>query len=127
MGWNYSGNPASSQTDRVRFYIGDTDPTDPILQDEEITFLLSEEGSPLKAAQGACRAIIAKYAREVDYTIGPERVAASELVAHYQGVLKTLIEKSKASGAPSYGSSRSESTFDVGMHDASGGGNGLDA
>ena len=39
MTWSYSGDPASSDRDAIRFYIGDTDTTLQLLQDEDIDFL----------------------------------------------------------------------------------------
>ena len=36
MTWTYSGDPADNDLDELRFKIGDTDPSDPELQDEEL-------------------------------------------------------------------------------------------
>ena len=44
MSWNYSGDPAASPLDRVRFICGDTNEAEPILQDEEFNFLIAEYG-----------------------------------------------------------------------------------
>ena len=40
MSWSYSGNPATSDIDALRFMLKDTIEEDPILQDEEIQFIL---------------------------------------------------------------------------------------
>lgn len=40
MSFTYSGNPETSTLDAVRFMIGDTNPCDPLLQDEEINYLI---------------------------------------------------------------------------------------
>ena len=45
MSWTYSGNPADSRKDALRFLIGDTIEAEPVLQDEEIEFLIVEYGS----------------------------------------------------------------------------------
>ena len=45
MSWNYSGNPASSPVDECRFLIGDTNPNEPIMQDEEIQYIIDTYGS----------------------------------------------------------------------------------
>ena len=63
MGWNYSGDPAASIGDEVRFLIGDTDSTDPLLSDEEIEYLLAGSGSPRQAAYDGCVDIAGKFAR----------------------------------------------------------------
>ena len=63
MAWNYTGNPASSNMDAVRFLIHDTDPGDQKLQDEEINWLLTEEGQNVyRAAAMACMRLAAIYA-----------------------------------------------------------------
>lgn len=121
MAWTYSGNPATSRRDEVRFLIGDTDPQDPLLQDEEIDYLLAQKEAVNQVAVTACKYILAKLAREVDYTIGPERVAASQKYRHYMSVLQRLTdEASKWSAAPSIAPNHSTPSlpvFDLGMHD----------
>lgn len=42
MTWTYTGDPKSSEVDKYRFLIGDTNPKEPILQDEEIAFVLED-------------------------------------------------------------------------------------
>jgi len=66
MAWTYSGNPTSSDLDAVRFYVGDTDQNDQLLQDAEINFLLSESPRPIAAAARAAQVICSKMSRLVD-------------------------------------------------------------
>lgn len=66
--FSYSGNPADSEKDQVRFLIGDTDPRDPQLLDAEIQWLIDTEGGPLDAAIAAAVGVAAKLSREVDAT-----------------------------------------------------------
>lgn len=66
MTWTYSGDPSNSSKDAVRFMIGDTDSTDPLLQDEEITYLVTIHAAVGMAAVGAARAIAARFSREGD-------------------------------------------------------------
>ena len=66
MTWTYSGNPSSSDRDAVRFLVGDTTSTDPLISDEEIAYLLVLYTEPPNAAVGAARAIAAKFSRESD-------------------------------------------------------------
>ena len=40
MSWTYSGNPANSQVDECRFLLGDTNESAPIMQDEEIQYII---------------------------------------------------------------------------------------
>lgn len=66
MTWTYTGNPASSDRDAVRFLVADTDSTDPLISDEEIAYLLDLYTEAPHAAVGAARAIAAKFSRESD-------------------------------------------------------------
>ena len=45
MSWTYSGNPANSQVDECRFLLGDTNESAPIMQDEEIQYIIDTYGS----------------------------------------------------------------------------------
>lgn len=120
MTWTYSGNPKESLKDYVRFLCGDTDEDMPLLQDEEIQFLLEQHRSVIKAAIAACKVIIAKLSREVDYSIGPEKVAASQRVEHYRALLADLSSDIKTKAAPSWSTpemAKRPALFDIGMHD----------
>lgn len=64
--WNYGGNPADSSRDAVRFLVGDTNSNDPLLDDLEVDYLLSVEGSVHKAAIAACYGIAAMLARDFE-------------------------------------------------------------
>ena len=66
MTWTYSGDPSSNDRDAVRFLVADTDVTDPLIEDEEITYLLTLYLVPPFAAVAAARAIAAKFSREAD-------------------------------------------------------------
>jgi len=81
MSWSYSGNPSNSQLDEVRFLIGDTDSTEPLLTDEELSYLITvdpDQGSSYSnytAAAAAARAIAAKFSKQVDKTVGSLSIA----------------------------------------------------
>lgn len=66
MTWTYTGDPANNSRDAVRFLVADTDTTDQLITDEEITYLLDLYVEPPHAAVGAARAIAAKFSREAD-------------------------------------------------------------
>lgn len=89
MAFTYS-DPSNSNLEEVRFLIGDTDSTDQQFQDAEITYLLTSEGSVTAAAVAAVRALIAKYARKVNKSVGDLRLSYSDRTAHYKDLLKTL-------------------------------------
>ncbi|MBU2701176.1 hypothetical protein Ga0466249_002290 [Sporomusaceae bacterium BoRhaA] len=90
MPWTYSGDPSTSLKDAVRFSIGDTDSSDPLLQDEEINYLLTKKSSVNGAAYAACQNIIAKYARLVDQTVGDVQTKYGQLIDHYNALSDSL-------------------------------------
>jgi len=70
MAWTYSGNPADSTKDAVRFLVGDTDTTDQLISDGEIAYLATVHGAVNRVASEAARAIAAKFARLMNRSIG---------------------------------------------------------
>ena len=133
MTFSYSGNPASSLRDAVRFHAQDTDYNDQLLADEEIDFLISSwshfTDSPIYLAALACESIAAKFTRELSYGADGVSVNAGELQQKYQQLASQLREMFKTSnipGAPDvggvmvgevYDQSIKPLTFAKGMHD----------
>lgn len=76
MAWTYSGNPALDALSEVRFLLGDTDADDPILQDEEIEYVLSIHTDPgaeahnYVAAAVCAAAAASKFAKHMNKTVG---------------------------------------------------------
>lgn len=100
MTWTYSGDPSTSAKDAVRFRIGDTDADDQQISDEEISWLLTEEGSNIYAASAqACDGIAAKYARLVDQSAGELSVKFSQRQTHYTNLAAQFRAKN-AKSAP---------------------------
>ena len=69
MTWSYSGNPASSDLDSVRFLVFDTDTNDQLLSDEEINWVLTEQSNIRLAAADCCEAIAAKFAKDINRSV----------------------------------------------------------
>lgn len=75
MSWSYDPNNLNTTTsagriNTVRLLVGDTDTTDQLVQNEEITFALSQTGDNVYyAAVWICRAIAAKFSRMVTTTL----------------------------------------------------------
>ncbi len=64
--------------------VGDTDSSDKLLQDDEVSALVSIYGNKFRAMIAACRAIAAKLARKaVDTTVGDLRSQLSQQYDHY--------------------------------------------
>lgn len=89
MPWTYSGDPASSAKDEVRFLVGDTNTADQLVQDEEINYVLlahADAGSAsinYRAAAEIAEAIAAKFARKADKAVGPLSIQAKQQHDHY--------------------------------------------
>lgn len=91
MSWTYSTTLATGK-DQIRLLIGDTDTTDQQLQDEEIAFILSDEGNLYRAAASCAMTIAGKYARRVDYAMnrGEVQETLSQLQTQYTQLAKDL-------------------------------------
>jgi len=100
MSWTYSGNPGSSDKDSVRFYVGDTDSSFPLLTDEEVQFLLdqwnTDYNAPLYVAAVAAEVISGRFAREVSVSADGVSVQLSELQERYNNLAVSLRDQYKA-------------------------------
>jgi hypothetical protein len=85
----------------VRLLIGDTDTLDQQVQNEEITFALSESGDNVYyAAAWASRAISSKYSRRVTTQLsGALQANYSDLAKQYKALADDLEYQGKTSGA----------------------------
>ena len=91
MAWTYSGDPSSSAKDAVRFLIGDTNSTNQLLQDAEISYLLNlYNQAPMNAAIRACETIMAKYSRLADESAGQVSISFSQRAKGYSSMLANL-------------------------------------
>lgn len=91
MGFTYSGDPSQSAKDQVRFYIGDTEEHDPLLQDGEIEFVLAQYNNVTINASIKCtETIMAKWARQVNEQVGQVRIDFSDRIKN-MNLLKTAL------------------------------------
>ena len=67
MTFTYVG-PATSDRDKVRFLIQDTDSTNPHMTDEEINWLIAEWADVYDAAANAADVLAGSYAHKADYS-----------------------------------------------------------
>lgn len=87
-GFTYLGD-LSTDRDKARFYIGDTDPSDgPIpggsnFSDGEIDGLITAEGSWQRAVAGAFETLAAQWGQYVDTAVGPRREQLSQTAERY--------------------------------------------
>ena len=132
-GWTYV-DPALSDVEAVRFYIGDTNEKDPLLSDQEVEFALSiRSDDPLRAAIVCAGALAARFARESSYRIGQVSETykqKSEAYERREKNLRSMLALSGGDGPYAGGisvsdvasreadSDRVKGQFSIGMHDS---------
>lgn len=106
--WSYSGNPSARALDAIRFLIGDTDPNDKLLMDDEIAWINTEASGSATAttdlydaAYRCCLTIAGKLSRQSDKQIGDLSVKLSQKAAAYRTQAESLRQLSmRSSGVP---------------------------
>lgn len=94
MTWSYSGDPASSEKDAVRFLVGDTDTNDQLLSDEEIDYVIVESGgSKYQSAHDAAYAIASKFSRMAQSkSVGDLSISYADRAKAYFELANELLE-----------------------------------
>lgn len=117
MAWTYSGNPAESELNKYRFLIGDTVASEPLMQDEEINFVLDTYPSHNARLYRLYDALANKFSREdIKKSLGPQSVDPTERKKHFEeqaAFYKRLASVSNIS-LPKY---KGEKAFSKGMMD----------
>ena len=115
MSWSYSGNPAYSQLDELRFMIGDTSESEPIMQDEELEYLIAEYGHNrnLLLYQVFLRTATL-FARDIKRSLGPQSEDPTERLKFFKEQVSYLKSKLTTAGVsiPSYNHPK---VFSIGM------------
>jgi hypothetical protein len=92
--WTYSGNPAHSAVDAVRFLIGDTNHCDQLLQDGEIAWVLGQYNNvPMNAAIRCCEVVMSKFSRMCDETVGQVSLSYSQKAKAYRDMRGDLVRR----------------------------------
>ena len=106
MSWTYDPTDLDTATGTgrlnvVRLLVGDTDTTDPQVQDEEVSFALSENNNNVYySGSWVSRIIAAKYSRLVSTELnGALRSDYSDLARQYKTLSEDLEYQGKTSGA----------------------------
>lgn len=84
MTWTYTASPLTVPRDAARLEIGDTVAADPLLQDSEIDYYLTQEPTLQLACAKCCEAIAALYSRLADSTIDKVSQSMSQKSAQYR-------------------------------------------
>ena len=106
MTWSYSGNPANSANDEVRFLIGDTDTNNQLLSNEEIAWLLTEWNSnSYIAASNAAYSLSAEFSGKSDFSRSVGDLSLStqygQQAERYGSLAKRLAVQASAGAPPS--------------------------
>ena len=85
MSFSYSGDPSSSPLDEARFLLGDTNAEEPIMQDEEIQFIINTYpvGSNTFKYQLFSRAATL-FARDIRRSLGPQTEDPTSRLDYYK-------------------------------------------
>lgn len=99
---SYSGDPANSPRDAVRFWMQDTDPENPFLKDPEIDLLLSIYPNPIRAAAAGARQIAVRYAAKADKAVGDFRISYGQISKNYLAIADRLDMEGATMGVTPY-------------------------
>lgn len=98
MSWTYSGNPTNSQIDECRFLLGDTNESEPIMQDEEIQYIIDMyEGNKNQILYQLFSRAATIFARDIKRSLGPQSEDPTERLKYFKE--KAEEYKSKISSA----------------------------
>jgi hypothetical protein len=94
MAFTYTGDPAGSNRDKVRFLIQDTVASNALLQDEEIAYLLATWNNDVfDAAIAAAELISAQFARKTNYSRSIGDLSISESFASSAAEYRELANR----------------------------------
>jgi len=98
--WEYSGDPATSAKDEIRFLIQDTDESIQLLSDEEIEYLLgtwmTSHDSTVYVAAVAAEIIASKFAGVVNISADGVSINTADLSGRYRELAISLRNLYKA-------------------------------
>ena len=127
----YSGDPAVSTRDRVRFLLRDTDMSAPMLTNAEIDWLLTEEPNVYLAAASAAEQVTSRFANLADKQVGDLRISYRNQVSDWskrasdlrsRGVIRSALPYAGGISrddkrSVSLETDRVKPSFAMGMHD----------
>lgn len=99
MSWSYSGNPTASKVDECRFLLGDTNESMPIMQDEEIQYIISEAGDNVnKLRYMLFKQAATIFSRDIKRSLGPQSEDPTERLKFYKEQAESYKAKLSSSG-----------------------------
>lgn len=116
MSFSYSGNPDASQTDYIRFKTGDTNSSSPMLQDEEINYMVATALSPSHLLAMAYRQVATHLgAKLVKRTLGPQSEDATARHKYFVQLANAYERMASFVGSPPVPEYDSEKVFSKDM------------
>ena len=117
MAWTYSGDPSLSELDRYRFLIGDTDAGEPLIQDEEIAFILANEIDEKTRLAQLFECLVLVFSRmPSSRSLGPQAESYKERLEWFKERFKYYQNSSTQMAVPIM-TPPHEKCFDIGMND----------
>ena len=116
MTWTYSGDPSSSQLDSYRFKIGDTIPDEPLLQDEEIQYVIDNYSNEGLRLYKLYEAIYLYFIRGVRKKLGPQEEDPASRQQRAKEYLDDYRKRQAQKGSPVLTGPTSAPIFSVEMH-----------
>ena len=118
MAFTYGGDPSKNEADYVRFMIGDTNASAPILQDAEINYIVSTTATGTTAYRLSVAfraAATALGAKLVKRSLGPQSEDATTRLEYYRSMADKYEKISSFSGTPPVPVYAGEKIFDKNM------------
>lgn len=102
MAWTYV-LPIATAKDEVRFHCGDTDSSRPLLQDEEIEYVLTKEPDIIAAAAVACDSIASKLSQRTDASVDGVSSSRSQAAQAFSARAAELRKRAGILAPPVFG------------------------
>ena len=116
MAFTYGGNPSKSNKDMLRFYLGDTNSSLPILQDEEIVYVMNQYSNINKQLSVLFRQMATMFGiRCVKRTLGPQTEDPAVRLKYFEAQAIRYEKLSAYTGTPPAPEYASDLVFDKNM------------
>lgn len=105
MSFSYSKDPSNNKLDECRFLIGDTDSSVPIMQDEEINYIIAQSGSnDTLLKYNLFERAATLFARDIKRSLGPQSEDPTSRLEYFKSKASEYKRKLYARGlsAPKY-------------------------
>lgn len=115
MAFTYTNDPGANPIDAIRFQTGDTNPRQPVLQDEEIEWIIQEYSAAKQLAIAFRQCANHFAAMSVKRKLGPQSEDATERLQYYSSMADKLEKSTSFSGVPPSPAYQGDKVFEKGM------------